>query len=281
MSNFLKFITALVLIFISTEVVAQKDNEYTVNVSSGKLILEDFNELVVQGYSGSNIKFSAETDDDEFSERAKGLRLINNSGLSDNTGLGISVSQESNVVRASQISGSNEDRTLTVYVPKGVDVSVSHSSTQAETIYIKDFSKELEISSNYHDIVFENVTGPMAVKTVYGSIDGSFNSVSQNGSISLYSVYEFVDISLPTNAKANLSLTANYGDVYSNVDIKVQPKKNNKYCNASCNHKSSCNHNKQSCGSSSFGTEIFGTMNGGGVDFAVKSSYENVYLRAK
>lgn len=260
LSFMIVFITALGLN-------AQNSNtqEYAVPLSNGKLVLEDINDLLIEGYTGSEVIFSAKASNQEASRRAQGLKLINNLGLDDNSGIGIAVRKDGNTVNAIQLEGNNSDKKITIRVPKGVDVFISHSSHNAENINVTNFTDELEITTNYHDVNLNDVTGPMAVKTVYGDIEASFSQLNQTGSISLYSVYSHVDVTLPENSKANLSLSTSYGDVYSNADIKVINTNSEK-------SKNSCN--------SYTGSSIEGSLNGGGVEMNLKSSYENIYIRS-
>ena len=59
----------------------------------------------------------------------------------------------------------------------------------------------------------------------------------------------------------NVTVAAPYGDVYSNANINVT---------------SSSKSNHNTCGS---GSTISGTLNGGGVEFNIKSAHDDVYLR--
>ena len=139
---------------------------------------------------------------------------------------------------------------------------MAHDNYDAEVLRVKNVSSELEITTNHHEVRLEDVTGPMAVKTVYGSIDAKFNKLSQVGSVSLYSVYELVDVTIPGSSGMNVTLAAPSGNVFSNVDVNITSNNTNS------------SHN--SCHS---GTTIKGTLNGGGVEFSVKSAYEDVYFR--
>jgi len=139
-------------------------------------------------------------------------------------------------------------------------VDYEHRSNSGGDITITDVSKEIIISTTYGDIGIYDVTGPMAVKTVYGYIEAKFSEVSQSGSISLESVYDFVDVSLPTSSKADITMRTPYGEIYSNIDIDVEENDGlRKVSN----------------------TFIEGSINGGGVDLNLRASYENIYLRKK
>src|SRR5215217_1016783 len=90
--------------------------EYKLTKSSGKLVI-NLPSVRVEGYSGNEILFSSSATDREEDERAKGLRPINGSGLEDNTGLGINVTEKGTTYEVSPVTAKSE--TITIKVPKG------------------------------------------------------------------------------------------------------------------------------------------------------------------
>jgi hypothetical protein len=92
-------------------------------------------------------------------------------------------------------------------------------------------------------------------------VEATFSTLSQKGSISIHSIYDFVDVSLPAGAKANIGIETPYGDIYSDVDINVATTDKGMRVIS--------------------GSKLKGTVNGGGVDLRLTSSYENIYLRKK
>ena len=238
------------------------EKEHKTTMTSGTVNIVDVDEVIIEAYNGTEVIVSTMVEEPEGNDRSKGLKLINSLGLDDNTGFGISVNKDGNSLNIRQISKNCSCSEVTIKVPKSMNISVAHNNHSADGLLVKNVSSELEITTNYHDVRLENVTGPMAVKTVYGSIDAKFNQLSQVGSVSLYSVYELVDVTIPQPSKMNITLSAPSGNVYSNADVNITSNKNNK------------SHN--SCAS---GTTIIGTLNGGGVEFSVKSAYDDVYFR--
>ena len=101
----------------------------------------------------------------------------------------------------------------------------------------------------------------MSVKTVYGEVEADFSKVSQQGSISINAVYGLVDVSLPSNTKANLELKSTMGTVFTNFDFKIPSSKGLKQYGNS--------------------RKIDTKLNNGGVKISLSSSTGNVYLRKK
>ncbi len=135
---------------------------------------------------------------------------------------------------------------------------------------IKNFKGELEVSVVYNAVSLDNVTGPINAKTIYGSLNAKF-AQAVKGPISLVSVYKFVDATIPSDLKANVNLSTQYGNVYAaeGLDIKretVKPKNND-------------DEDITGMTDWSKSSDIKGTLNGGGIDFILKSSYGKIYLR--
>lgn len=240
--------------------------QHKINQSSGILKILGIDALEVVGYDGSEVIFvSNGHDDDDKNDRSKGLRVINSIGLRDNSGLGLAIDQDGDVTSVQQISNGascNCDDGYTIKVPRNLNLYVEHSTIYGEDVKINNVSGEIEISVNYNDVYLEKVTGPLAIKTVYGDLETSFSTVNQNSPISLVSVYGHVDVSMPVNTRADLSVKTNYGALYSDMDIKVQTVDENGKMKSVSTKK------------------INGTMNGGGVEINLSSLYEDVYLRS-
>ena len=235
--------------------------EHKVSMSQGKLVINGVNEIVVEGHSGSDVIFTRIDYDEDVDEKAKGLFALSAKGLRDNTGIGLSVLKEGSELVVNQIGKNNENH-YQIQVPRGVSILYEHSSHNGEDILFKDVQSEIEVSVNYNSVILKDVTGPMAINTVYGSIEADFSQVAQDNAISLHSVYGDVDVSLPSNTPANLMMNTSYGEMFTDFDINVP-------ANQDGNHK----------GWSS--SKFSGSINGGGVSISLKANYDNIYLRKK
>ena len=262
----MKHIIFTILIGLLAGNIAQGQNQYTINKSSGTLKIMGIDALDIQGYDGTSIVFTNNSQqDNETSERTKGLKIINSLGLNDNSGIGLSIEEEGNEVSVQQISNGSScgcDDGYTIKVPNSMGLYVEHSTTYGDDVKISDMKGEIEISVNYNDLDLDNVTGPMAIKTVYGDLEIKFGTVSQSNAISLVSVYGHVDVSMPASTKADLQVKTNYGALYSDMDIKVTGKGTDGKMKSVSTKK------------------VNGTINGGGVEISLSSMYDDVYLRA-
>lgn len=245
------------LLIFSVGLTAQ---EHTIQMNSGTLMIQEVNRVNIVGHSGSNVVISTTDRKSKPSEKSKGLREINAMGYKDNTGLGLAVTKDGDKVYLNQISRSGGSR-YTIKVPKEVAINYEHSSWEGKTVNVEDFAGEIEVSANYNSVNLLNVSGPVAINTVYGGIEATFSKINPENSISLYSVYNNVDVSVPGNSKATFSIKTSYGKIFSDLDLKFDTDKGKMR--------------------ELTNMRLKGTLNGGGADFSVKATYKNIYLRAK
>lgn len=234
--------------------------EYKLAKSSGKLIL-NLPAATIQGYNGNEIVFTTtKTRTPEEDERAKGLRRITGSGLLDNTGLDLNVTEKGNTIEVTPIG--NRIEGVVIKVPKGVSVSCSYDKVMYQgPLVFKNIESEIEVSVQYNKVQLENVTGPMTIKTLHGSIDAKLGS-NMKGPISLASIFGHVDVSIPSESKTNLSLNTTWGEILASSDLKIDVEKQGK------GDMVSYSDNK-----------IKGKMNGGGTDLTLTSTHGKIYLR--
>jgi len=256
-SNIKIVITALAL-FVTMGLSAQEGYSVKIsNPSSTTVIIKEVNRVSVEAYDGSEILIE-NSNSNAKPERAEGLKALSARG-EDNTGIGLNVEQSGNEVIIFQASKRPQGK-FTIKVPKSVKVQIEHTGNwEGGKIEVYGVTGELEISGRYNSVYLEDVSGPALVNTVYGEVHAIFTSLSQSGPTSLVSVYSTVDVTLPANTKADVSIKTPYGEAYSDLDIEL-PKTD---------------------GMRKIGSTVQGTLNGGGVELAIKASYANAYLRKK
>jgi hypothetical protein len=242
--------------FVTNLVFAQ---EFKLAKSTGRLEIKEVNHVVIEGYAGNEIIFTAKNNDREKDERAKGLRAVSSLGLEDNSGIGLSVVDKGNVIEVQQLKKVDGPEIL-IKVPKGVIVSYTHSSPYGNKVEFKNIESEIEVSTVHSGVLLNNVTGPMTVNTVHGDIEGSLSANLKNP-VSIISVHGHVDIAIPVGTKANLNLGTVYGEIFVDPDFKIEVEKTGNMVKYSDN--------------------VAGKINGGGLDIKISSTHNNVYLRKK
>jgi len=212
----------IVSLFSICSVCSVLGQDYKLAKTSGKLVL-NLSSVVVEGYDGKEIIFSSGNSEAEQDPRAKGLRAINGAGFTDNTGLGISVVENGTTAEVNQVTS---NLSVKIRVPKGVIISVAyHKVSSAGMITCRNMENEIEISTDYNSIRLENISGPVSVRALYGSVDAVFGSYIK-GPVSIASIYATVDVSIPADTKANVKLSSEHGSILASADLKIEMEKN-------------------------------------------------------
>jgi hypothetical protein len=232
--------------------------EYKVARNSGKLVIKEVNHVTIEGYSGNEIVFSSLDGPKKKDARAEGLRSVSSIGLEDNTGFGIAVQEKQDVVEVYQMKKMDGTR-LKILVPKGVTVSVSHSSPYGGGLKFKNVESEIEVSTVHNGVHLDNVTGPLTIKTVHGAIEAIFGS-NLKSPLSLVSAHGLIDITLPLATKANMKLSTSYGEIFVDPAIKIEFDEKSDWVKYGSN-------------------KINGKVNGGGLDLSLSSAHGNIYIR--
>ena len=223
-----------------------KDPKVVIDMQGSEVMVEgiDGNELVIKG--------------DGFEEppkRAEGLHPIYNSAV-DNTRIGLSVTQQDNVVRISRAS--RKDASYLIRVPRNASVQYKQAGWGGSgDLSVRDMSGDLEVSMTSGDINLKNVAGPVVANTVSGDIHVRFTPMRQ-GPSSISTVSGDVDVSMPANTKATLKLRSVSGEIYTDFDMNLKGQDN-------MNHIG--------------GQVVDSNINGGGNTLSLKSVSGDIYLR--
>lgn len=233
-----------------------KAQEYKVQKSTGRLEI-NIGRVTVEGHNGNEIIFSSKEYNRDRDKRSEGLRSINSLGLEDNTGLGINVTEEGNVVKVRQLKKTNSPD-IRILVPKAMIVSFSYESQYGGEAKFKNMANEIEVSTQYNSIELENVTGPLTIKTIYGHVEATLDA-NMKDPISIVSVYGYVDVAIPTTAKANLKMSTSYGEILADPAFKIDIERKGEMV--------------------AYSDKVSGTLNGGGINIDLSCNYGKVYLR--
>ena len=235
--------------------------EFKVSASGGKkLVINGINKIEIEGTSGTEIIFTTTNRSRKTSERAEGLKAVGSWGLEDNSGIGLSVVENGGNIEVDQIS-KNSNARYVVKVPKNVMISYSHNTPYGSKLQVRNVESEIEISTNHNSVYLENITGPLTVTTVHGKIEAIFTSLNQSSPTSINSEHGLVDISVPSTTKADLRMSSQWGEIFTDMEIEFD--------------RSDSDLRKLSS------TKISGKLNGGGVSLQLNSTHNNIYLRKK
>ena len=239
----------------------EEPKKITKNFTGGKKIFIEVEGagLVIEGHNGNDVVIETE-DFEDPPERAKGLRALYNTA-EDNTGIGLQIDVASGVMTIKKAS--HEDMEFHLKVPAGVSIEIEEQGWQGDDFHIKGVKGEIEVKGKGSNITIDDVTGPVVANTTSGDITVVFTSLNQDKPTSISNTSGFIDVTLPSNTKADLVLKSVTGEIYTDLDIKFET------------------NEKQGDMRRIGGHNLKGTINGGGVEVALKTISDDIYLRKK
>ena len=248
---------------LSFAVLAQSAKEYKTtpkgDVSQTTIVIENlFADLVIEGTASNEIII--QTDDYEgIPEKAKGLKPLSSTGP-ENTGIGLNVQQEGNMIK---ISGASRkaDGEYYLKVPKNIKLKVDLNSWQGGDFQASGLANEVEVKTQNGDLDLRNITGPLVAHSLSGDIEVDFSTISQSTPTSITSTSGDVDITLPSSTKGNFKLSTVSGEIYTDVEFDFEDDEKMTRWGG--------------------GMSADATLNGGGVDITFKSISGDVYIRGK
>jgi lia operon protein LiaG len=255
----MKYILPLVIALFA--VAHSRAQEYKVPVENnkdGKLVMKDFmGELEIEGYSGAEISIEPMGGRFDVPEQARGLKPVYEAGT-DNTGLAIFMEKNGNKVTLQCLLPITKGHmSYRLKVPDNLALEITRDCAGGRETLISNMKNEIEFNG-CHGIELKNVTGPLVISTISGSVNVVFTELSKDKPISIASVSGAVDVTVPAKTGFNLEMGVVSGNMYSDFDFPA-----------------SSNGDMQRVGGGNLRVKI----NGGGPDLKLQSVSGNIYLR--
>ena len=176
---------------------------------------------------------------------------------------GFGVEERDNEMSVS--SAFNREINLAVEVPTRTKLKVSIVNGG---ITVDSVDSEIEINTVDGAIMLTNVGGSVVAHAVDGNITATVARVAPQAPIAFTSLNGDIDVTLPAAVKTNLRLRSDQGDVFTDFDVQViasasanQTQRNGRGVRIDVNR------------------SIYGTVNGGGPDFELRTFDGNIYVR--
>jgi hypothetical protein len=175
--------------------------------------------ITVTGYDGKEVMVEArvrekldQEEEIKRNEKAKGLKLVQ----VDTTGL--RVMEDENVMRIS-VSSFKQTVDLTIRVPSFTSLSIS--AHQNGDVSVENVNGEIEVSNHQGNINLTGISNAVVAHTFDGEIKAVFKKVPPDLPMSFTSWRGDVDVTLPSNTKANLKMKSYRGEVYTDFDLQI------------------------------------------------------------
>ncbi|GAB4238740.1 MAG: hypothetical protein Tsb0034_14490 [Ekhidna sp.] len=213
-------------------------------------------DLQIEGISGSEIRIESKNYAG-IPEKAKGLKPLSATGP-ENTGIGLSMTQEGTVINLSGAHNEANDAAYTLYVPKNLKLKLNYNSWQAGDVVVKGMAGEIEAITQVGDIKFVDITGPIVAHTLSSDLEVVFTSLATTSPSSLSSTSGDIDITIPAGTKGDFKMATVSGGVYTAFDFDFgDDGKINRIG----------------------GQSAKGKLNGGGVEVQLKTVSGDIYIR--
>ena len=163
-------------------------------------------------------------------------------------------------------SGFSREINLEIEVPTRTKLRVSIVDGG---ITVEGVDNEMEINTVDGGITLTNVGGSVVAHAVDGNIAATVARVAPQAPMAFTSLNGDIDVTLPAAVKANLRLRSDQGDVFTDFDVQVTAD-------------ASANRTQQRNGRGlriDVNRSIYGTVNGGGPDFELRTFDGNIYVR--
>ncbi len=213
-------------------------------------------ELEINGEDVSEISITA-IGYEGLPEKAKGLKPLSG-GDPENTGIGLSIKQEGNVIYLTGAHREADDSKYRIRVPKDLMLKLDYLSWQADDVKITGMQNEIEAKSQVGDLLFVDVTGPIVVHSLSSDLEVVFSSLDQSSPSSITSTSGDIDVTLPASSKGVFKMATVSGGVYTDLDFDLGDDANQRRL---------------------MGQSATGTLNGGGVEVQLKTISGDIYVR--
>jgi hypothetical protein len=192
---------------------------------------------------------------------SRGLRRIDGVG-------GVSVQESNNVI--SVRSGTRSNANLMIQVPVRTNLIVD--ALNGSRIVIEGVDGEIEVNNSNGNVALNDVSGSVVAHSTNGNVSAVIRRVTPEKLMAFTSVNGNVDVTLPADVKANVKMRTLQGGIYTDFDIQLQSIGSNALSTTS-------SRANQRGPYVEIDRNMFGTINGGGPDFELRTVNGNLYIR--
>jgi DUF4097 and DUF4098 domain-containing protein YvlB len=224
----------------------------------------DGKEVVVQvdaGGSDSEDEMDVEVESDP-DDRSRGLRRI------PNLAAGLEIEEGDNVVTVSSHNHRNMD--LAIQVPRATTIRLS--TINDGDIVVRDVSGEIIATNTNGDILLHKVSGAAVIDALNGEIDAELLRIDPKKSYSFSSLNGDIDLTLPADARVELRIKTDNGEIYTDFDLQLGAKTSE----VEPEEDKASRKKKRRYG---FETSMVGTLNGGGSLLRLQTFNGSIYIR--
>ena len=219
--------------------------------------------ITVRGANRKDVLVIARAAEDRSRRRpdadATGMRRIPQTA-------GFRITEEGNRVR---VTSDSPSRSISFEIGAPARTNLKLSTVNGGEILVDSIEGELDVTNTNGGITLNSVAGSVNAGTTNGNVRATVTRVTAQREMAFISMNGTVDVTLPSDTRANLRLRSDRGDVYSDFDVQLAPSAPIVQESRSSNGRYRISRNRS----------IVGAINGGGPEFELRTFNSNVYVR--
>lgn len=169
--------------------------------------------ITVKGHEGKEVIVEARARSQESERPSGGPKRLNISTT------GLTVEEENNEVRVSTESWA---RTIDLTITVPVHTSLKLRAVNDGDIVVTGVDGELDVDDVNGSVTLNNISGSAVAHALNGRLLATFARVNPQKPMAFSSLNGDIDVTLPADVKANVSIRSDRGDVFSDFDVQLQ-----------------------------------------------------------
>lgn len=218
--------------------------------------------IAVKGYEGKEVIVEARVRSAEEVDRNSGMRRIpiNTTGLE--------VEEESNHVN---IGAASVQRTIDLTISVPVHSSLSLHTVNDGDITVTNVDGEFDVDDVNGSVTLTGVSGTAVAHALNGKLLVTFNRINSTKPMSFSSLNGDIDVTFPADLKANLVISSDRGEVFSDFDVALAARAPQQTL--------ADTHSEDGRYRVKIDKTVRGTINGGGQEIQFHNFNGNIYIR--
>ncbi|MCU1287074.1 MAG: hypothetical protein JWO13_3424 [Acidobacteriales bacterium] len=216
--------------------------------------------ITVKAYDGKEVIVEAKARGGESDSKTGMKRIqINSTGLA--------VEEENNQV---SISADSHMRAIDLTISVPVHTSLNLRTVNDGNISVTGVDGELDVNDVNGEVTLTNVSGNAIAHALNGDVKVIFTRINQKP-MAFSSLNGDIDVTFPADLKANVNLSSDRGEVYSDFDVQIQTKPPQQTVEDS--------RGQGGRYRVKLDKGVRGTINGGGQEIQFKNFNGSIYIR--
>lgn len=218
--------------------------------------------ITVKAHQGNEVVVEARIRTEEHEPREGKMRRV------PMTSTGLSVDADNNEVHIG-VDSTNRTIDVTVLVP--VHTSLYLRTVNDGDISVTGVDGDIDVDDVNGEVTLKDISGSAVAHALNGQVLVNFEHINPSKAMAFSSLNGNIDVTFPADLKANLSMTNDQGEVYSDFDIQVQSQA----------PKQIVDDGSKSGGRYRVRVDktVHGTINGGGQEIQFKGYNGDIFIR--